>query len=223
MIYGLTAPGGFFFIHDLDTGTTDVRQSPTAKHISRALICDRDGNVYGSRQLGYLFKYDVAEDKLVPLDLQAPAGRGREYLNRIDALVRTEDGTIYGGTADGFLFALDPEAERLVSLGKPVRQERIRAMTVGDDGRIWGVAGEEDGLAHLFYYAPDIGETVDMGVPRANMPKTWAGYEFDAMITGPSGEIFMGESDRISHLFIYCPPARKSLSDIKTSSSPHAD
>ena len=209
-IYGLTTPGGFFFIHDLDAGTMDVRQSPTAKHISRALICDQAGDVYGSRQLGYLFKYDRVGDKLVPLGVQIPAGRGRDYLNRIDALVRGDDGTIYGGTSDGFLFSFDPETERAVNLGKPTRHERIRAMTVGNDGLIWGVAGEEDGLAHLFYYDPSTGGSADLGVPRANMPKVWAGYEFDAMVTGPSGEIFMGESDRISHLFIYCPPIRAS-------------
>jgi len=39
----------------------------------------------------------------------------------------------------------------------------------------------------------------------------WHGYEFDAACTGEWGEIYLGESDRVSHLFLYFPPVRRRL------------
>jgi outer membrane protein assembly factor BamB len=209
-IYGLTQPSGLFFVYDIREGTTWIKGSLGRKNISRALICDGEGNVYGSREEGYLFKYDVTADEIINLDIQIPASKGRQYLNAVDSLVQADDGIIYGGTvADGFLFSFDPASERLINLGKPTRQARIRALTVGYDGRIYGVAGEENGIAHLFYYDPLTGDLTDLGIPRAVIPKEWTGLEFDSMVTGSNGEIFMGESDRISHLFIYYPPIRK--------------
>jgi outer membrane protein assembly factor BamB len=209
-IYGLTRPGGLFFVYDIREGTTWIKGSLGRKNISRALVCDTEGNVYGSREEGYLFKYDVTADEIISLDIQIPVSKGRQYLNAVDSLVQADDGIIYGGTvADGFLFSFDPASERLINLGKPTRQPRIRALTVGYDGRVYGVAGEENGIAHLFYYDPLTGDLTDLGIPRAVIPKEWTGLEFDSMVTGPNGEIFMGESDRISHLFIYYPPIRK--------------
>jgi len=209
-IYGLTHPGGLFFVYDIRERTTSIKGNLGHKNISRALICDEEGNVYGSREEGYLFKYDVTADEIINLDIQIPASKGRQYLNAVDSLARADNGIIYGGTvADGFLFSFDPASGRLINLGKPARQARIRALTVGYDGRVYGVAGEENGIAHLFYYDPLTENLTDLGIPRAVIPKEWTGLEFDSMITGPNGEIFMGESDRISHLFIYYPPIRK--------------
>ena len=33
----------------------------------------------------------------------------------------------------------------------------------------------------------------------------WRGFQFDAMATGLDGTIYMGESERKSHLFMYIP------------------
>ena len=46
----------------------------------------------------------------------------------------------------------------------------------------------------------------DLGIPYVAVQNPWHGYEFDAATTGRWGEIYLGESDRISHLFIYFPP-----------------
>lgn len=44
---------------------------------------------------------------------------------------------------------------------------------------------------------------------RHGMDRVWHGYEFDAACTGEFGEVYLGESDRIGHLFLYFPPVRK--------------
>jgi hypothetical protein len=44
---------------------------------------------------------------------------------------------------------------------------------------------------------------------RAKTPKTWVAHQADVLITGNNGELFIGESDALSHLLIYCPPIEK--------------
>jgi hypothetical protein len=34
---------------------------------------------------------------------------------------------------------------------------------------------------------------------------SWRGYQFDSMTTGLDGTIYIGESERHSHLFLYLP------------------
>ena len=53
---------------------------------------------------------------------------------------------------------------------------------------------------------PSTGDLRDLGLLRATLPDEWLGHEFDAILTGPNGEIYLGESDRISRLFTYFPP-----------------
>ena len=109
---------------------------------------------------------------------------------------------------DGVIFVFDPEQMTIRSLGKVVAEPRCRAITVGLDGRVYGVVGEAGGMGHLFCYDPLAQELRDLGIPFATSERSWHGYEFDAACTGPNGEIYLGESDRISHLFIYFPPIR---------------
>jgi hypothetical protein len=113
----------------------------------------------------------------------------------------------YGGTrADGILFRFDPLSEQIVSLGKPVRGGRIRALTANRSGALFGIGGDDNLISRLFRYDPSTGNMRDLGIPRATLPEEWLGHEFDAIRTGPHGEIYLGESDRISRLFTYYPP-----------------
>lgn len=209
-IYGLTYPGAYFFIYDPVKHTTVIKGQMGRRNLSRALVCSNSGHLYGSCDHGRIFRYEPETGRLVTLDLLLPAVKGREYLNGLDSAAIAPDGTIYGGTiADGYLFRFDPDRELITNLGKPIRQSRIRALTVGLDGRVYGFAGEPDNVGRLFVYSPRCGEMRELGIPRVGgIPTFWAGYEFEAMVTGPNGEIFLGESDRISHLFIYYPPIR---------------
>jgi len=214
LIYGLTSPGGKFFIYDIANRKTVIKDIfdeyiAKKKNISRAMIC-ADGNVYFSGKYGGVIKYCPDEDTFKKTNMKIPVSPGREYLNTVSALARTDDGRIYGGTyADGYLFTFDPKEEKLVNLGKPSIESHIRGITVGNDGIIWGLCGSDDELVHLFRYDPLNTNLEDLGMLRAKMPKTWIMHKAEVLISGDDGELLIGENDAISHLFIYYPPIEK--------------
>jgi hypothetical protein len=218
-IYGLTSPGGKFFIYDIasrKTGVKEIYNEHIGKksNISRAMIC-AGANVYFSGRYGSMIKYCPDEDVFKETNMKIPVSAGREYLNTVSALAQADDGRIYGGTyADGYLFTFDPKEEKLLNLGKPSIESHIRGITVGHDGMIWGLCGTDDELVHLIRYDPLNRNLEDFGMARAKMPKTWIMHKADVLITGSDGELFIGESDAISHLFIYYPPVEKRNNDI---------
>jgi hypothetical protein len=204
---GITTPSGFLFVYDVDERSILFKQQVTGSYLPRAFAVTPEGLMYGSGADGQLFRFNLANFEIHWMDLWLPASKGREYLNTIDSLVRNEDGTFYGGTrADGMLFHFDPYAEEIVSLGKPVRGGRIRALTTTRARTVFGMAGDDGYLSRLFRYDLSTGDLRDLGILRATLPDEWVGHEFDALLTGPHGEIYVGESDRISRLFTYFPP-----------------
>jgi hypothetical protein len=42
-----------------------------------------------------------------------------------------------------------------------------------------------------------------------HFPKNWVCYDISALAVGPNGEIYIGESERVSNLMIYYPPAKR--------------
>jgi outer membrane protein assembly factor BamB len=213
-IYGLSHHSGRFFIYDLEKRKMTVKEvtiDPVKKHsnVSRAILC-AGGNVYFSGQHGTLIAYMPQEDVFRKTSMKIPVSPGREYLNTVSALALADDGIVYGGTyADGYLFAFDPKDEQLISLGKPANESYIRSLTVGHDGILWGLCGSNDELVHLVRYDPRKRDLSDLGMMRAKIPKTWVAHQADVLITGNNGELFIGESDALSHLLIYCPPIEK--------------
>lgn len=212
-IHGLTWPGGKFFTCDLATRkivVDDIFGDFIVKrnHISRAMAV-AGGKVWFSGVYGILIAYDPETGRFRKTSMVAPVGAGKEYLSVISAMT-VSDGVVYGGTfADGYLFTFDPIAERLVNLGKPSIESHIRAVAVGNDGIVWALSGAQDELTHLVRYDPARRDMSDLGLLRAKQPKTWIVHKADAMITGPDGEIVIGESDALSHLIIYHPPVEK--------------
>jgi len=209
-LYGLTHPSGRLFSYDIASGKVNDYGKVGKDDFSRTLVVSREGVVYGGSDQGRLFKFDPDRGQLEMLSVCAPAVAGHEYFNIIDSLALDErTGLIYGGTqVDGMLFVLDPAADTVRCLGKPSWEIRVRGLTVGKDGMVYGVAGNDGGLAHLFRYDPLRHEHKDLGIVTATVQRWWIAYEFDSMATGPFGEIYLGESDRISHLFIYHPPVQ---------------
>ena len=206
--YGLTSVTGTFFTLDIEAGSHKlVGRVDELGEFSGCLTVSCDGHVYGGKRWGKLFEFDPEKGVLRELEARIPSLAGRQVYNKVDALaVDRSSGKMYGGgTADGVLFSFDPATGRMISLGKPTSQPRTRAITVGRDHRVYGISGRQGGAAHLFKYDPAVGDLRDLGIPLAHSDQEWRGYEFDSMITGSSGEIYMGESDRISHLFIYHP------------------
>ena len=57
----------------------------------------------------------------------------------------------------------------------------------------------------MFVYEPKSHELRNLGIPLAAVEERRYGFEFDSAATGPQGQIYFGESERSSRLFIYFP------------------
>ncbi len=168
----------------------------------RAIICDNQGNVWGSRDQGYFFKYDPRQMKIFDTPVQMPLAEGTEdgVITEIsvDSLVKDKSGLIYGGTySDGYVFRIDPASGEVINLGKPLREQRIRALTIGPDGMLYGIGGEDSFISKLFRYNPRNGDMRELGVIHE---RGWTVYRIDTIIAGSDGALYLGESSRISHL-----------------------
>jgi len=218
-IYGLSAPNAHFFQYDLTSGAFSdagvvARSKPegekfeTSLTFSQALALDQAGNVYASGENGYLYEFDKAKQTLTRLPIQAPAIPGREPWTRVENFVRDAAGTIYGGTADGYLFRFDPEKKTVQNLGKPLVAPEIAALAIAG-GKIYGVGGGEQDMARLFSYDPASGAYEILGFVDVNRRPyyAWQAYVIRSMATGLDGTIYLGESERISRLYLFYPVA----------------
>ncbi len=216
VVYGLTSPGGFFFTYEDRKKRFRVKE-PVDKSgpCSPTLVVTPSGAVFGAGPCGRLWCYDPDRDTREELPLQIPTLAGRALYNQLESAVYNPfDQRIYGGNTDGLLFAFHPETGLVQTIGKITPETGCPALAVGNDGRIYGINGEREGMAHLFEYNVVTSSLKDLGIPLAASEVFWHGYEFACACTGPSGEVYLGENDRISHLFIYFPVIQASrLSD----------
>jgi hypothetical protein len=208
-LYGLSDRSGVLFSVDLATGKITPHEpiDPVGR-FSPQLILGPDRMVYGCGAAGMILRLDpdAASTAWTGFDLPGLAGRGQYSRVGAWALDRAS-GKIYAGdVADGVLSSLDVASGEVRVLGKPTGQPHVRALAVAPDGRLYGVAGLPGTMGHLFCHTPATGELRDLGVMVAGTERRWYGYEFDAAVAGPDGRIYFGESDRISHLFVYFPP-----------------
>lgn len=225
-IYGLTYPEGHFFIYDIDSeqfedkGAVDseiVFHGPERhwRSLPRSLICDHAGRVYTSGTGGVLKYYDLESGEFISTELAIPGDyspiqRTSDYAV-VEYFARDQEGLIYGGTSDGYLFSYDPNRNQLRNLGKVRAARRIRALTLGTDGRVYLVAGERPSPSpapcQFYSYDPESGGFKTLGLLIADRSPHyyWRAYQFDSMTTGLDGTIYLGESERRSHLFLYIP------------------
>ena len=170
---------------------------------------DSNGIIWGSGKNGLMFQYHPQKNKLVMLDIQIPSPKGMEYLNHIDSLIYDGKTTLFGGTTLGTVFKLNTNTCELISYGRPSPDHRIRALGINNDGCLYGCAGSPEKTSHLFRLNPANGEVRDLGIPMVHFPRNWICYNISALAIGKNGEVYIGESERISHLFIYYPPVKK--------------
>jgi hypothetical protein len=214
LLCGLSYPGGKFFTYDTVSGkpgTQDIFAQYIVKkgNISRAMLIE-NGRAYFSGRHGIVLVYDLATRSLRESAMKLPCGAGREYLNSMTSLVTDGRGNAFGGTsADGMLFRIDLRTERLTTLGKPTAESHIRSLALNHDGMLWGLAGMDADITHLFSCDTETGETADRGILRAKIPYTWVVHRADVLRTGLDGQVFIGESDALSHLLLYYPPMRR--------------
>ncbi|MCX7916713.1 MAG: hypothetical protein N2589_01095 [bacterium] len=211
LLYGLTNEGNFFIYEISKNEVISKGQIDKNKLFSNVIVKEDKGNIYLFGAYGQIIEYSVLEDKIIPLDIYVPFLKGRSFYDRVSSVCFNEyDGFIYGGTSvDGIFFSFNPETKFVRMIGKVTPEKDIPCLTVGNDGIVYGISGEKDGMAHLFSYNPDTYSLTDLGILYTTIEIPWHGYEFSSACTGDFGEIYLGESDRISHLFIYFPPVPK--------------
>ena len=223
-IYGLTYPDGHFFIYVIgskkfkDLGAIDEQLSfhgPERywRSLPRALVCDDSGRVFTSSTNGILKYYSPGSQKIESTTLKIP---GDYYYNQfytdytvVEYFIKDDSGLIYGGTSDGYLFSFDTKKMELVNLGKPRSERRLRCLTMGNDGKIYLMAGErsQSRPCQFYTYNPKSHGFEELGLLIVDRSPYyyWRGYQFDCMLTGADGTIYIGESERRSHLFLYIP------------------
>jgi len=222
IIYGLTYPNGHMFSYDIgkskftDIGRTNekiVFHGPERnwRTLPRDLVCDSDGTVFTSGSGGYLHFHQPGRNGLIKTDIKIPG----EYhpvqaytgYPTVDYFTKDANGLIYGGSCDGFVFSFDAKKMKLNNLGKLRLTRRIRAMTFGRDGNLYMMAGERIEPVRLFVYNPRQARYQDLGVMAVDRSPyySWRADQFDCMTTGSDGVIYIGESDRRGHLFLFSP------------------
>jgi hypothetical protein len=223
-IYGITYPDGHFFVYNIemkkltDLGPIDkkiVFHGPERywRSLSRALVCDKTGKVFFSGTEGLIMYYDPFNHKLMSTDLRIPGDyyylQFYEDYSVVDYFATDSAGLIYGGTSDGYLFSLDPTTMKLRNLGKMRASRRLRCLSVGLDGKVYIMAGERSSSrpCQFYCYDPRTGGFDDLGLLIADRSPYyyWRGQQFDAMTMGKDGTLYIGESERRSHLFLYIP------------------
>lgn len=228
VLYGISYPSGLFFSYHIDSGNTQVYDSvaPTEKdlraydkfalkpedYLSKKLISDNQGRIYGSAPVNKLFYFDPETKSFHIMEDSLPLVWGRGILGSVDAWTKSEAGVLYGGNSgDGQLFRLDPATLSVTNLGKPVMMNRLKGLTFARDGKLYGIAGASPGYAHLFSYDPGRGGYQDLGNPQFKMTApgieqgiAWRGFQLGTMAVSEDGKyIVMGEDEALSQLLIF--------------------
>ena len=223
-IFGISYPDAIFFEFNLKTkaykrhGEWMTKKSYPGperswRGVPRSLVCMPDGKVYSSGDNGLLYYFDPTNEKIHKTNMRIP-GEYWETQNYdgfpvAEQLIIYNDTCILGSASDGFLFHVFPAKDKLVVLGKSRVERRVRAMTLGNDERLYLICGEKDNVCRMFSY--DLSDKregfLDYGVLGVDRSPYYAkiGYQFDAMCTAKDGTIFIGESDRRAKLFFYIP------------------
>ncbi|MDD4014472.1 MAG: hypothetical protein PHQ92_02365 [Petrimonas sp.] len=223
-IYGITYPDGHFFIYQIedskfiDMGTIDekiVFHGPERywRSLSRDLVCDDSGRVFFSSTEGIIKYYCPITKKIIKTNMKIPGDyyyiQFFEDYSVVEYFAKSPSGLIYGGTSDGHLFSIDSENMKLINLGKVRSSRRLRCLTVAKNEKIYLMAGERSASrpCQFYSYDPREGGFEDLGLLIVDKSPHyyWRGQQFDAMTTGKEGTIYLGESERKSHLFQYIP------------------
>ncbi len=227
VLFGITVPTGYFFSYDINSGETIVYNDvvPTSKvldqlshfslkpqnYLSRSLITDNQGKVYGSLPVNSLFCFDPETKAFAIFNNVLPEVWGRHVLGQIDAWAKSGNGTLFGGNAgDGQLFEFDPNTKLVKNLGKPTMMNRLRGLTFGMDGKLYGISGAAPGYSHLFSYDPVMGFK-DLGNPEFLMDIpgieggiNWRGFQLGSIASSEDGRyIVIGEDEALSQILVF--------------------
>lgn len=226
-LFGITYPSGIFFSYNIKDGKTktfhDIVPSEADlkslgnfalgadDYLCKALIEADNGMIYGSAPLNRIFYFNPEQETFTFFDDYIPQVWGRRSMGAIESWAKSKDGKIYGGNAgDGQLFILDPSINKVKNLGKPIMMNRLRGLSFGADGKLYGIAGAAPGYAHLFSY-DDTDGFIDYGNPEFEMIAPgieqgilWRGFQLRTIASSEDGKyIIMGEDESLSQLMVF--------------------
>ena len=232
ILYGISFPSGLFFSHNINSGQTkifkDIVPSPKdmaalklyilnpRDYLCKALIQDNEGMVYGSLPVNKLFCFNPKDESFHILEDILPTVWGLRMLGRVDSWAKSVDGKLYGGNAgNGQLFELNPVTKKAKNLGNPVMVSRLRGLTFGRDGKLYGVAGAPPGYTHFFSYDGENGfhdfgnPQFDMVAPGIEQGIGWRGFNIGTLVSSEDGKyVVMGEDEALSQLLIFAVPEK---------------
>jgi hypothetical protein len=157
--------------------------------------------------------YDPEAGNLVSTNIEIPGDYyylqfTKDY-TAVEYFAKDKNGLIYGGTTDGYLFSFNSQNMDLVNLGKVRESRRLRCLTVGQNGNVYIMAGEQSTSrpCQFYMYNPQTHGFTNLGMLAVDRSPYyyWRGQQFDSMTTGLDGTIYLGESERKSHLFLFFP------------------
>jgi len=211
MLYGFTFAPEKMFSYDLNSGSVcDLGQIGSSLFIgqSHQPCIDDAGGVWGTWGSYYsqgklpteghrinLLKYDPEQDELIYFQ-HGLEGPGVSCQDMIDDVVNGGDGYLYIGGKSGSLYRLNPKTASVGSLGHPFyHQRRISALTQGNDGTLYGAAGDRD-CVRLFSLVPGTSEVTELGVVY-DSDRCQPAEKIHSLTITPEGVLYGGEIDNL--------------------------
>jgi len=206
VIYGFGASPEIFWKYDIRKN-----ESKFIAHIGNSAefceahcpVIDDRGRVWGTygivrafaMQTGpdsvRLFCYDPETEKMEFFKHGLPAVCGDK--GKSDTAINGGDGYIYMGTVGGALVRLNPENAEVKLLGKPCSKGRMAALAKGNDGLLYGIAGE-DNQVYLFTYDTVKEKFMDV-VPFYDKESGLSPVRIHHMVITKDNVIYAGEND----------------------------
>jgi hypothetical protein len=193
-ICGCTYPVSHFFCYDLNARRT-VRRHYLGAY-PHQLAIDDEGRVWGTwGHSNHLFAYDQDRDAFHFSRAPLP-GLERTDTGPLDGALNGGDGFLYFGTTQGALVQVDPQdpdAPEVRFLGKPLSKWRLPALTCGEDGLLYLVAGGEYDV-HVVTYDRQTGRFDDLG-RVVDEEKGLSCYMPHDLALTADGVAYVGETD----------------------------
>ncbi|KPJ60477.1 MAG: hypothetical protein AMS15_06375 [Planctomycetes bacterium DG_23] len=167
MIYGMTYPVFNFFAYSIREDRVVYEQF--MRSITHIGAVDDAGGYWGTWGVRHhLFRYDPEQNRVrffkhglpVPCENLMYPGAGP-----IDCMINGGDGFLYVGTEKAELYRIDPNTGEVIYLGKPHPANRLPAICLGEDGLIYGTAGDDYNCI-IFTYDRNSGAFKNLGVVR---------------------------------------------------------
>ena len=165
MIYGMTYPIFNFFAYSIPENRVVYKQF--MRSITHIGALDDEGGYWGTWGNKHnLFRYDPEENRVhfynhgLPTKCESLMYPGA---GPIDCMINGGDGFLYVGSEKAEFYKIDPKTAEVTFLGKPNPANRLPALLVGEDGLIYGTAGDDYNCI-IFTYDRSSGAFENLGV-----------------------------------------------------------